>query len=56
VHLGIAYAPREADVAHATGAGGRVAAHVGPEETGLVREIYADDFRFFGYGWSPPVV
>lgn len=38
---------------HATGAGDKVADHVGPEEARLVRRIYDADFRDFGYGWNP---
>ena len=55
-HLGIAYAPGPVDRAHATGADAAVGAHFGAAETALVQEIYAEDFRAFGYGWSPQVV
>ena len=54
--LDLDYAPKPSDKAHATSAGAALAEHLGPEEADLLRDIYADDFRFFGYGWSPRVV
>lgn len=41
---------------HATGADGKLATHFGPREADLVRHIYEEDFRNFGYGWDPRVV
>ncbi len=40
---------------HRTGAAQRIAELVGPEEEELIRQIYADDFRVFGYDTAPPV-
>jgi hypothetical protein len=55
--LGISeHAADLSDTWHATGADARLATHLGPREEGLVRAIYADDFRNFGYGWDPRVI
>ncbi len=42
--------------AHATGAGQRICDYFGPDEISLVRAIYADDFRTFGYGYGLDIV
>ncbi len=39
---------------HRTGAAQRIAELVGPEEEKLIRQIYADDFRVFGYDLAQP--
>lgn len=41
---------------HATSATAKVREYLGPAETQLVQEIYANDFRTFGYGWSARIV
>ena len=38
---------------HATGASGKVAAILGPEERALVEQIYGRDFAIFGYAMDP---
>jgi len=55
-HLGLSYAPSSVDKAHATSAGDMLRDYFGAEEVDLLKAIYADDFRFFGYGWSPALV
>lgn len=42
--------------ANETGASGRMAEFLGPEEADLVRQIYAEDFTTFSYGWSSAVL
>jgi hypothetical protein len=41
--------------AHSTGAAEQIASHYGPEETALVRSIYGEDFKRFGYDERAPL-
>lgn len=50
------YAGDLPDTWHATDATAKVRTHVGPEEAKLIRKIYEDDFRNFGYGWGLEVM
>lgn len=56
-HLSIGdYAGDLPDTWHATDATAKVQSHIGPEEAQLIRRIYEDDFRNFGYGWGISVL
>lgn len=41
---------------HATAASENLRSYYGAEEIELVREIYEQDFKSFGYGWSPDLL
>lgn len=56
-HLSIEeYAGDLPDTWHATDATAKVRTHVGLLEGALIRRIYEDDFRNFGYGWGLEVL
>ncbi len=50
------YAADLPDTWHATDASAKVREHVGAREADLIREIYDEDFRNFGYGWDMAVI
>jgi hypothetical protein len=44
------------ETSHATNAGSKIREYVGQREAAIIRHIYEDDFRNFGYGWDPAVI
>ena len=54
--LGLLHSSSSFLAPHATSADQRLRDFYGREEIGLVQSIYEDDFRTFGYGWSPDIL